>query len=268
MCGTVIEQISMIACIETGIRPEGARMSTIDYLSHRPLPVPPPGRKLNSYMHIDWIGVYRKITEEQDKTVLGWVRIQRAMKPEARLRPGEIAKRMDVSSDLLDVRYEPSLRGSESWNEHKVNEISSNRVRQKIRARKRELAEMWGWDTWIRWTPPEQLTDEQVAVIARVEERRAKNAKAAIDDYEQYVKPREEIGEKLRAMDSWAREIYHLEDGVEHLPPHLRERDERRATLLKRTRLIAHRKNQRMGQEGWREWRISITREMAERGKR
>lgn len=243
-------------------------MSALSNASTDEVPEPPPGYEFNDGEHVRWAEVFANLNTEQDRTVLGWVRVQRRVTDAARLRKWEIAQRLDVSSNLLEVRYEPSRVGSESWNEHKVNEFQADRVRRKIRQQKKRLAEKWGWDTWVRWTPPTTLTREQVLKVENVQTLREKNAAYAAEDYYERVKPREDIGEKLRAMDSWAREIYHLEDGVENLPPHLRERDERRATLLKRVRLIAHRKNQRMGQDGWREWRISITREMAERGKK
>ncbi|QDK03357.1 hypothetical protein SEA_DEJAVU_116 [Microbacterium Phage DejaVu] len=241
------------------------RMTTPDYF---PLPIEPepPTKRPRSHQsgRMNWRQAWEDLNDMAESTVYGWVKLQTKVPDSARIRRWEIVQRLDVSSNLLDIRYEAGTVGSRWWNRPEENEIHGDRVWRKMRQQKKQLAEKWGWDTWVRWTPPEQLTDEQVARVAKIDADQSR-WRAEADAVTARNAERHEF---ISSMDSWAREIYHLEDGVEHLPPHLRERDERRATLLKRVRLIAHRKNQRMGQDGWREWRISITRDMAERGKR
>lgn len=224
-------------------------------------PEPPPGYRMDADQRVHWGDTFAALNAEQERTVLGWVRIQHKVPDAKRLRRWEIAQRLAVSTDLLDVRYEPSLKGSESWNEHRVNEISTDRVLRKIRSQKKRLAEMWGWDTWIRWARPETLTREQVLKVEAVEIRRDKNAAYAAEDYDEHVRPREERAARIAAMSPYEREVFDLEEDIRDLPSQMRLPVIKKLNALKADREMAYRKNQRMGADGLKEWQFESARQ-------
>lgn len=241
-------------------------MSALSNDPSEQLPEPPPGYHFEDDQRVHWGDTFAALNAEQDRTVLGWVRIQRRVSDAKRLRRWEIAQRLDVSTDLLDVRYEPSLKGSESWNEHRVNEISADRTRRKIRSRKKQLAEKWGWDTWIRWARPETLKREQVLKVEAVQIQRDKNAAYAAEGYDEHVRPREERAAKVAGMTAYEREVFYLEEDIAELPVQMRAPMEEELRVMIAEREIAYRKNQRMGLKGLRAWQLSVAREVAERG--
>lgn len=234
----------------------------------QPMPLPPPSHVLDQRVKIaSWPSVWQSLHDEKDRSVLGWVKIQTKVSESKRLRPWEIAQRLDVSSDLLDVRYEPSFRGSTYWTEDEGNETHSERTRRKLRSQKKQLAEKWGWDTWARWTPPPNLSAEQVRKVEAVKTQREVSAAYNAERYDEVIAPMKAEGEKIRSLDEGAREIYYLERDIPDLPKPIREREEERLRQLRAVRTIAYRKNQRYGMDGWREWRISVLRETMERNK-
>lgn len=228
--------------------------------------VDPPLKRPRAHQtgRINWRQAWEDLDDMAESTVYGWVRIQSKAPEGDRLRAWEIAQRLDVSSDLLDVRYEPSTVGSRWWNETRGNEISSERVLRKIRSQKKELAEIWGWDTWIRWTPPETLAEEQVARVDRIWAQHDKNEA----DYRKELTPRL-LAQKARdEMDPFERRVHDMREDIEGYPIQMRPPMQEELRLLIAGREIALKKNHRMGEVGIDAWRRSLVEDAITRGRR
>lgn len=228
--------------------------------------VDPPLKRPRAHQtgRINWRQAWEDLDDMAESTVYGWVKIQSKAPEGDRLRAWEIAQRLDVSSDLLNVRYEPSTVGSRWWNETRGNEISSERVRRKIRSQKRELAEKWGWDTWVRWTPPEELTEEQVARVDRIWAQHDKNEA----DYRKELTPRLLAHKALEEMNPFERRVHEMREEIAEYPVQMRAPLQEELRLLIASRKIAYSKNQRWGNEGkvdFQRWQLESA---VERGRR
>lgn len=213
---------------------------------------------------LDWVQAFHDLNKVQEESVLGWVKIQSRVPDADRLRPSVIALRMDVSSDLLDVRYEPSAAGSSWWNETWGNEISSRRIAQKIRSQKKELAEKWGWDVWVRWTPPKTLTEQQVATVESIRERHAKwDAENKAE-----VAKRAAAKAAREAMDPFELRISDMLQDADDIGGPQGDRLRWQVEEIERDRDVAYRKNQRMGSEGIADWELSKVEDAIARGRR
>lgn len=213
---------------------------------------------------LDWVQVFHDLNKVQEESVLGWVKVQSKVPDADRLRPSVIALRMDASSDLLDVRYEPSTAGSGWWNETWGNETHSRRIAQKIRSQKKELAEIWGWDVWVRWTPPKTLTDEQVATVEAIRKRHAKWD----EENKAEVAKRAAAKAEREAMDPFVRRVEEMLQDADDIGGPQADRLRWQVEEMERDRHVAYRKNQRMGSEGIAEWELSKLEDAITRGRR
>ena len=216
---------------------------------------------------MDWVGLIGQLRRTSFYTPHRWTRVGIDL-PE-RMQSEKVRKVMLAGKRGIRVQFRHVMHGDiksgdiqpVEWltNETEVNRFPHERHRQKI-----ESGEKVTWDMWMRIAPPETLTPRQEKAM----DAYVKN----LTDTDQWQQRRVEephaLQAKLDAMDPYTRQTYWLEDEINSLPNGNKPRKIRELHRRHNARRYEHTANNRIGREGWREWRVSITKERAEGGMR